>query len=126
MQTRDVPAEQWKPFLDSFAQMHRGDPIDVEVVGGGSGPRSPVCDRPLVGVVTVPDCGEGACIEVIAGAEADAEAYTIRRPSHLSVAESEDGNPLAVQITAEDGSVTSLRFEPSNRRSTKPPDHYLG
>src|SRR4051812_35451419 len=125
MQTRDVPAEQWKRFLDSFTQLHRGDPMDVETVGGGVGPRSELCARPLVGVVSIPDCGQGACIEVIAGADAGAQTHTIRRPSHLIVAESDDGMPVAVQITAEDGSVTSLRFESSNQ-TTQPPGNYLG
>src|SRR5688500_6630488 len=58
MHTRDIPAQQWKPFLDAFTQLHRGEPLDVEMIGGGRGPQSKLCARPFLGVVAIADCGE--------------------------------------------------------------------
>ena len=126
MHTRDIPSNQWRPFLDSFTRLHRGEPVDVEMMGGGgAGPASKLCEQPLVGVVAGVRSGHGACIEVIAGSEPQPQSHTIPEPSHLSVTESDDGRSMALQITADDGSVTLLRFEPENR-SPEPPANYLG
>ena len=122
MRTRDVPQDQWKPFLDGFANRHRGDSIHVETVGGGVGPKSVLSGTPLVGITAAIDDGH---IEVTAGNASDAQTHSIGHATHLSVSETDDGNPLGVQITAEDGSVTCLRFDPPGV-SKKPPGNYLG
>jgi hypothetical protein len=122
MRTRDVPHDQWKPFLDGFASRHHGDPLLIETVGGGEGPKSILCGSPLVGIAA--DV-EDHCINVKTGAVADAQTHHIGHPMHLSVSETDDGNPLGLQITAEDGSVTCLRFD-HPEHSDKPPGNYLG
>jgi len=122
MRTRDIPHDQWKPVLDSFATRHRGDSIHIETVGGGAGPQSVLDGSPLVGIAATIDDGR---IAVTTGGANDAQTHNIGHPTHLSVSESDDGNPLGVQITAEDGSVTCLRFDPPGV-SKKPPGNYLG
>jgi hypothetical protein len=125
MHTRDIPNDQWRPFFDSFTRLHRGEPVNVELMGCGTGPASALCDQPLVGVVASADRGHGACIEVTAGADPQPQSHTIQAPSHVSVTESDDGHSMALQITADDGSVTLLRFEPENY-TPDPPANYLG
>ena len=122
MRTRDVPQEEWKPFLDGFAHQHRGDSIHIETVGGGVGPQSLECGSPLVGIAAAVDDGR---IDVTTGAASDAHTHSIGHATHLSVSESDDGNPLGVQITAEDGCVTCLRIEPPDTENA-PPGYYLG
>ena len=95
------------------------------MVGLAGGPRTDLSRRPLLGVVAVPDCGNGACIEVIAGPQAEPQTRTIQHPSHLSVTEREDGYPMALQITDDCGAVTLIRLEPAPG-SNKPPGNYLG
>src|SRR5436189_4373963 len=125
MHTRDIPTEQWQPFLDTFTRLHQGEPIGIESIGPGSTRGAELHHRPLLGIVAVPDCGRGSCIEVIAGPQLQAQTRTIREPSHLSVTEREDGYPLSLQITDNDGAVTLLRLEPP-AQSNKPPANYLG
>jgi len=127
MHTRDIPTPQWAPFLDQFTRLHRGEALDVETISPGSpADTSMLCEQPLVGVVALPQCERGnPCIEVIAGAEPQTQCHTIQQPAHLSVTEADDGRSMALQITADDGSVTMVRFEPENR-SSGPPANYLG
>jgi hypothetical protein len=125
MQTRDIPFDEWQPFLDSFTRIHQGEHLGVESVGPAKGSRNEVSHRPLLGVVAVPDCGQGACIEIIAGPEAEPQTRTIQRPSHLSVTEREDGFPMVLQITDDNGGVTLVRLEPPPH-SKRPPGNYLG
>jgi hypothetical protein len=124
MQTHEVPTDQWPALLDTVTRLHRGERVDVETVGGGAGIRSSLRHRPLIGIVAVAGSEQGTQIEVIAGAEDQTETHTIRAPSRLSVTESGDGYPLELQIAANDGSVTALRFEPP--RAAKPPENFLG
>ena len=122
MRTRDVPHEQWKPFLDGFASRHKGDPIHIETVGGGTGPKSVLCGSPLVDIAAASDDGR---IEVTAGAASESQTHSIGHATHLSVSETDDGSPLGLQITAEDGCVTCLRVDPQNVKNA-PPGYYLG
>jgi hypothetical protein len=125
MQTRDIPQDEWQPFLDTFTRLHQGEPLGIEIVGLTGAPRTALSRRPLVGVVAVPDCGNGACIEVVAGPQAEPQTRTIQHPSHLSVTERDDGYPMVLQITDNNGAVTLIRLEPAPY-SNKPPGHYLG
>jgi hypothetical protein len=125
MQTRDIPIDQWQPFLDAFTRLHQGEHLGIESVGLPKAPRPELSHKPLVGVVAVPDCGQGACIEIIAGPQAEPQTRTIQRPSLLSVTEREDGYPMLLQITEDNGAVTVLRLEPPPH-SAKPPGNYLG
>jgi len=125
MHTRDVPIDQWQPFLDSFTRLHQGERMGIEVVGVPRGAARELAHQPLLGVVAVPDCGNGACIELVAGPQTEPKTRTIQNPSHLSVTEREDGYPMALQITDDFGAVTLLRLEPPPH-SNKPPGNYLG
>lgn len=127
MHTRDIQRDQWGAFLDQFTRLHRGEALEVETIPAGAPPSAAVlCDQPLVGVVAVQQCDRGTdCIEVIAGAEPLTQSHTIHEPAHLSATETDDGRPTSLQITADDGSVTLLRFEPENR-SPVPPANFLG
>ncbi len=126
MHTRDIPNDQWQPFLDTFTRLHQGEQMGIEVVGPTpKGLRNDLSNRPLLGIVAVPDCGHGACIELIAGPQTEPQSRTIQHPSHLSVTEREDGYPMALQITDDCGAVTLLRLE-TPPHSNKPPGNYLG
>src|SRR5947207_9427309 len=91
MNTRDIPTDQWQPFLDSFSRLHQGEHLGIESIGASKGPRADLAHRPLLGIVALPDCGQGACIEIIAGPQTEPRTKTIQHPSLLSVTEREDG-----------------------------------
>jgi hypothetical protein len=125
MHTRDVPADQWQPLLDTFTRLHLGEKLGIEVISAASRPKTDLSHLPFLAVVAVPDCGQGPCIEVIAGPETEPQTRTIRQPLHLSVTERDDGYPVALQITDDSGAVTLLHLELPTA-SNKPPGHYLG
>jgi hypothetical protein len=129
MFTYEIPLEQWQPFLSHFTDLHQGDRVDVERIGGSTAPRAEFCDQPLVAVSVLgrESSSEEVCIEVAAGNEVTPKRHTIHRASQVSVTQREDGYPTELKISAHDGTVTSVRFEIEGVSSKrKPPEAYLG
>lgn len=117
MHTRDITHEQWQAFFNDFSQLHQGEHIHVETMGEGTfGVKSRLCDLPLVSIVlTHPQAEQGEpneWIEVIAlESSASHASHSITHPSRVRLAE-ENGFTIALQIEADNGSVTMIRFEP--------------
>jgi len=84
----------------------------------GLGLTSNLPDLPLVGIVGAdPQSGGDEWIEVIAGESPDAQAtHCIPRPSHIRLAEEENGQAVALQIESAEGSVTMIVRFPWRRR----------
>jgi hypothetical protein len=138
VQTREIEYEQWQPFFNDFTQLHQGERVNVETMGGDFAPTSQWCGVPLLGIVSIhPKAGDDERIEVIArgsppaaagaqaGAGADAGAgaetaraaedhatHSIARPAKVHLAEDENGRAVALQIESQDRSITMIRFEP--------------
>lgn len=114
MRTKEILAENWPPFFDDFTQLHQGERVDVETLGGGEmGVTSHVRDLPLVGIVAAdPKAGAGEWIEIIAGDSAQTHAtHSVPNPAHVRLAEEENGQAMALQIESATGLVTMIRFE---------------
>jgi len=115
MRIRDISHDRWHPFFDDFTRLHHGEHVNVETMqDSGLGLTSNLHDLPLVGIVGAdPQSGGDEWIEVIAGESPDAQAtHCIPRPSHIRLAEEENGQAVALQIESAEGSVTMIRFEP--------------
>jgi TusA-related sulfurtransferase len=115
MRTREITHERWPHFLGDFTQLHQGEHVNVETIGEGVfGVRSQMCDQPLIGIVGAdPKARCGEWIEIIAGDSPATQAtLSIPHPSHVVIAEEEDGQGVALQIDSADGSITMVRFEP--------------
>lgn len=125
MHTHAIPPQQWQPFLQSFTQLHEGDPVEVEIVGPGRPTLKPAPARPLIGVVPLDECGSGACIEVVTGAPAEVTTHTLREPSHLLVTELDSGRSVSLEVAAEDGSVMLVHVKPIDRPRARP-ETYIG
>jgi hypothetical protein len=111
MQTREIPIEQWEPFLNSFSQCHQGERVTVKIVGPDVGDQTEVCDMPLMGISADTKASGGERIEVSAGESTSAHiTHAVVHPSHVRVAESDHGDALAMQIESDDGPVTLVRF----------------
>jgi len=118
MRTREIPCEDWKSFFNQFTLAHQGRHIHVETMDGGHmGVQSRVDDLPLAAVVFADPRAEGGAswVEIIAGREPgdSAAACSVPRPSHVRLAEEENGQAVALQMESADGVVTMVRFEPS-------------
>jgi len=114
MRTKEILVEQWPPFFDDFTQLHQGEHVNVETLGNGEwGVTSQVRDLPLVGIVAGDSkAGIGEWIEIIAGDSARTHAtHSVPNPTHVRLAEQENGNAVALQIESAEGLVTMVRFE---------------
>ncbi|HWB53524.1 MAG TPA: DUF5335 family protein [Tepidisphaeraceae bacterium] len=111
MQTKEIAHDQWQDFFSEFTHLHRGERICVETLGGGQiGVCQQMSDLPLIGIVDAEPDAADEWIEIIAGADEPARAsHSIPHPTHVWVAEHEDGRALAVQVESTDGQVTMIR-----------------
>ncbi|HTL31123.1 MAG TPA: DUF5335 family protein [Tepidisphaeraceae bacterium] len=111
MQTREIPIEQWEPFFNSFSECHQGEKVTVKIVGKDIGDQTEMCDMPLMGISADRKAGGGERIEVSAGETTSAHiTHAVLHPSHVRLAESDDGQAIAMQIESDDGPVTLVRF----------------
>lgn len=108
MTTVEISRNDWQPFFDDFSRQHHGETVNVEVLDDRDGRQAVAAQLPLLGVTADPKNSEGCMIEIMAGDQAGRTInHDIRRPSHVRVAQADDGKDLAVEITA-DGSPTTL------------------
>src|SRR4051812_30286568 len=111
MQTREIPIEQWQPFLDQFSQCHLGEKVTVKIVGRDIGDQTEMRDLPLVGISADTKATGGERIDVSAGDNMRSQVtHAVIHPSHIRVAEDDQGHAVAMQIESEDGPVTLVRF----------------
>src|SRR5207253_1360022 len=73
MMTREIPHDQWMPFLNDFSKRHQGECVTIEVLEGQDGIHALASNVPLVGVTDDPKNSEGEMIEIMAGDSPDAQ-----------------------------------------------------
>ena len=111
MQTREIPINEWQPFLDQFSQCHQGEKVTVKIIGNDVGDQTEMSDMPLMGISADCRAGGGERIEVSAGDSTSAHiTHAVMHPSHVRLAEDDEGHALAMQIESSDGPVTLVRF----------------
>ena len=111
MQTREIPINEWQPFLDQFSQCHLGEKVTVKIMGTGIGDQTEVRDLPLMGISADTKASGGERIDVSAGDSTSVHiTHAVVHPSHVRVAEDDQGHALAMQIESSDGPVTLVRF----------------
>ena|SRR5687767_11467477 len=119
METREILAEQWPAFFDQFSRLHAGKRAIVETIGSDVGVQPNARELPLMGIT--PEGRDGGDnpewrIEISLGDSPGAHLdHVIARPTHVRVAEWNDGFSAALQIEAEDGHMTLLRVGPQDR-----------
>ena len=114
METREVPVEQWRPFLDQFSRAHRGRRLSVETPRPDIGFQPNLRGLPLIGVTAEPNPDGTTSIEIMAGAPEAYMSHTIERPTRVREAEWGDGTSAALQIEAEGGWTTLVRVGPAS------------
>jgi len=112
MQTQEIPSNQWVPFFNELSKRHTGDHVTVELLGRDIGDQHEAQDQSLMGITVDPP--SGACkIEVMVGEDEHTNiAHEIARPVHVRLAKSDDGIDAALEIEADSGPRTLVRFLP--------------
>ena len=112
MRNHEIPSEQWIPFFNALSKRHQGDPVTVELMGKDIGDQRAAEDQALLGITVDPPTG--SCkIEVMMGDRTGTNiAHEIAHPIHVRLAQQDNGADAALEIEAEDGPATLLRFVP--------------
>jgi hypothetical protein len=114
VRTREISTDQWPSFFSDFTRLHQDEHVNVETMGrDGFGVRRRLCDSPLLVIVSAePAPGQGRWIEVVVRDTTGVPAtHAIDHAARVRLAE-ENEDAVALRVDSEDGSVTTIRFEP--------------
>ena len=113
MQSQEIPSDQWIPFLNDLSRRHQGDKVTIELMGNDVGDQREAQDMPLLGITVDPPAGQSRMIEVMVGDEQGVNiAHDISHPIHVRLAKTDAGADVALEIEAESGPRTLVRFMP--------------
>jgi hypothetical protein len=107
--TKEIPAEDWGAWCDTFTNGNRGRLIRIEIVGGELGAEPLVDDARLVAIDYDP-VHKGDDFVVSYGEEDAPTSHVIRAPARLWQAQDADGLVVALEIEDENGRRTILSF----------------
>lgn len=106
---KQIPAEQWVEFCDTFTNGNKGRLIVLEVLDPELGVQTPVKDQPLWSLVYDP-VGKGNDLTIEIGRNEVAYGHTIDSPNELWQEQDDNGKAIALEIKAESGSQTIVRL----------------
>ncbi len=116
MATRELPREEWKPFLNEFSTLHQGEKASLEVIGDDVGDQEEANSLPFVGVSVDTKGSEAGAIMIMLGTEADDHLeHLIVTPTHLRIKVDGDLEQDVLEIEDEDGIKTILHLAPIER-----------
>jgi hypothetical protein len=108
--TKEIPRAEWSAFFDSFSRRHEGWRVTVEVIGADIGAQEEARELALEGITAELKNGEST-IEIMIGREPeDHITHTITAPTHVRVKQTATGADEALEIEAEGGVRTLVRF----------------
>jgi len=106
---KQIPAEQWVEFCDTFTNGNKGRLIVLEVLDPELGVQTPVKDQPLWSLVYDP-VGKGNDLTIEIGRNEVSYGHTIDFPNELWQEQDDNGKAIALQIKAEGGIQTIVRL----------------
>ena len=110
MATQEIPRGDWEAFFDSFSRRHQGWLVTVEVMGADIGAQVEARRLPLEWIAAEMK-NNGGLISIIVGDQAETHfTHLISAPTHVHLKQSEEGADEALEIEAEDGTATLVRF----------------
>ena len=112
MNTLEIPRERWLSFLNAFSVEHDGWLVSTEVLDPNLGAQPTATDLPLVGIIADrAESGLPKTVTILLGESQERHvAHAVACPTHLRVEQTQEGADVALQIEAEDGTTTILRF----------------
>lgn len=107
--TKQIPAEQWGEFFDTFTNGNKGRLIKLEVIDREMGDETPVENMPLWVPIYDP-VGKGNDLTVEIGRDEIAYSHTIEAPNEVWQERDDNGKVVALEIKTEDGTQTILQL----------------
>lgn len=113
MITREITAQEWRPFFDVFSKQHPGTTATVEVIGSDVGAQEEARKLPFVGISLDAKGSERGSITVMLGTEPDDHVeHLIEHPVHVWLLTGDDGESDALEIEAADSTKTIVQLQP--------------
>jgi hypothetical protein len=107
--TKEIPAESWEAWLDTFSNGNRGRPVSIELVGDEIGDEPLAKGVPLVAIDYDP-VDKGNDFVISYGQEAAPTRHIIEAPVRLWQAQAANGLVVSLQIEDQSGRRTILSF----------------
>jgi uncharacterized protein DUF5335 len=113
METTEIPTNQWPAFFDQFSRAHRGQPAAVTTEDLALGLQSDGKGLPFIGVSDVSPDQVDESIRIMLGDSSGVHIdHAVEHPSHVRVAEWNDGFSAALQIESDNGRITLVQVGP--------------
>jgi hypothetical protein len=106
--TRDVPANEWIPFLANFTRENRGAHAALEVLGEGVGRQIETEDRPFEGISADTKDGENTVWIAFSSTPDSLFTHGIHGATAIHVRQATVNSGAAIEIEARDGTTTLL------------------
>jgi hypothetical protein len=111
MPTREIPRKEWVEFFNNFSRNHKGWTVNMEVFGTEIGAQLEAHEMPLEGVIAdLKVTGRDQIAILIEESPQKHLVHSINHPEHVRVEKEESNSEMVIQIQAEDGFTTLLRF----------------
>ena len=113
MNTREIPAADWRPFLEQFSRDHRAWLATIERIAGASR-QIDVVERPLGSVV--PQLAGGRVVGIVIRFQEDSATTPgihVESPMVLRVDETAAGSAHTLEIESGSGERTRILFRAS-------------
>jgi Family of unknown function (DUF5335) len=114
MKTKEIPRSEWPKFFNSFSLQYEGWLVTLEILDSQIGAQVESRELPLIGIIADSDDVSGDEIAIIIGAAPrDHITHNIRRPTQVSLEQTDEGADAALAIKSEDGVTALARFRPA-------------
>jgi hypothetical protein len=111
MKTREIPKDEWPSFFDSFSRQHKGWSVMLEIFGYEIGAQVQSTELVFEGIVDECDKNQSNQIVIMVGEKPDDHiTHSIRRPTQVSLEETDEGANAVLAIKSADGVMALLRF----------------
>ena len=117
--TRDIPANEWIPFLANFTRENRGARAFLEVLCKGVGRLVATEDRRFEGISADAKDGENTVWIGFSSTPADPFAHGVHRATAIRVRPATVDSGAAIEVEAGDGTTTLLIL--SRPEESRPP-----
>jgi len=114
MQTKEIQQSDWREFFDNFSRTCQGSAVGIEILGLEIGAQTEETGLALEGITAESDEKSDDTIVIMVGANADDHiTHSVRRPTQVSLEQTDEGLDLALAIKGADGCTVLLRFQSS-------------
>jgi hypothetical protein len=111
MKTIEIEKRDWRSFFESFSKRHQGWLVNVDVIGPDLGAQVEAKGIALEGITEELRGNGGDSISINLGGKSDSHlTHAVRSPTHVRLKKTDEGSDETLQIEAEDGTTTLLRF----------------